>query len=83
MRVGRLVAAAAATIIIALSALAAPEGEGPVKVFILAGQSNMEGAARFEATSSATEERGASNACSRTRRRPIASSTWSTTRAIG
>ena len=44
MRVGRQVAAVSAIILLASSAWAEPVGKGPVKVFILAGQSNMEGA---------------------------------------
>ncbi len=44
MRVGRQVAAVAAIIILTSSVWAEPVGKGPVKVFILAGQSNMEGA---------------------------------------
>jgi hypothetical protein len=44
MKVGRQVAVVAASIILASSAWAEPVGKGPVKVFILAGQSNMEGA---------------------------------------
>ena len=44
MRVRRQVAAVAAIILLASSAWAEPVGKGPVKVFILAGQSNMEGA---------------------------------------
>ena len=44
MRVRRQVAAVAAIIFLVSSAWAEPVGKGPVKVFILAGQSNMEGA---------------------------------------
>jgi len=50
MKVGRQVAAVAAIIILASSAWAEPvdKGPGPVKVFILAGQSNMEGAGAIQ-----------------------------------
>ena len=44
MRVGRHLAALAAIIALASCASAEPAREGPVRVFILAGQSNMEGA---------------------------------------
>jgi alpha-galactosidase len=44
MKFGRQIAAVAAIIILASSVWAEPVGEGPVRVFILAGQSNMEGA---------------------------------------
>jgi alpha-galactosidase len=44
MKIGTRLAAVAALVTLAPSAAAAPQDEKPVKVFILAGQSNMEGA---------------------------------------
>ena len=48
MRFGRQSAAVAAIIMLASSVWAKPTDKGPVKVFILAGQSNMEGAGAIQ-----------------------------------
>jgi hypothetical protein len=48
MRIGRQFATVVAIIILTVNARGEPEGKGPLKVYILAGQSNMEGHARIE-----------------------------------
>ncbi len=48
MRVGRQVAGVVSIVMLAAGARAEPPGEGPLKVFILAGQSNMEGAGAIQ-----------------------------------
>jgi alpha-galactosidase len=58
MRVGRHLAAVAAIILFASNAWAEPVGKGPVKVFILAGQSNMEGAGAIRGDLERNEGKG-------------------------
>lgn len=58
MRTKRQVAAAAAIFFLVFSARAEPAGKDPVKVFILAGQSNMQGAGAIRANTERNEGKG-------------------------
>ena len=58
MRVEKIVATIVAIIILALGARAESPGKGPVKVFILAGQSNMEGAGAIRVNLERNEGKG-------------------------
>jgi hypothetical protein len=58
MKLGRYVATVAALLLFASSAWVEPKGKGPLKVFILAGQSNMEGAGTIHANLDRNEGQG-------------------------
>ena len=58
MKIGRQVLTVVAIIILAFSVRAEPAGKDPVKVFILAGQSNMEGAGAIKADPRRNEGKG-------------------------
>lgn len=58
MRLGRQIKALAAAVVLATGAWAGSSSEGPVKVFILAGQSNMEGSGTIQANPQRNDGKG-------------------------